>query len=325
MIDRTTIIRGPCKITYDGVTFYTREGVVLNINRNTSPVPVDGFGTVDRYLTGTSVTAEFVPHGRLDQATLDVLYACALLQPGQSIFGSTDKAMVIVSAAETVTILNAAITRPPGLAMQAGRPPLQAVQFTGLVAKNADPALLASYLTTAGGAAIGVDIGRDMMFSGFWGATWTPASIETWPAPIYSEGGWELAVTLGLSPVNVDGIGAVDMTVTDIEAQVRGIPIGVTPAMLRQAMAPVPPGGSIFFPDSTGTEIASGVLSVQSSAAEPPVSLLVAMPKAALTTASQRWKADQNRNGQIAWQATRFVSGTPAVLQPLFEVTLLQV
>jgi hypothetical protein len=324
MIDRTTIIRGPCKITYDGVTFYTREGVVLNINRNTSPVPVDGFGTVDRYLTGTSVTAEFVPHGNLAQATLDVLYACAALQPGQSIFGATDKAMVIVSAAETVTILNAAITRPPGLAMQAGRPPLQAVQFTGLVAKNADPGLLASYLTTAAGAAIGVDIGRDMMFSGFWGASWAPASIEAWPAPIYSEGGWELAVTLGLSPVNVDGIGAVDMTVTDIEAQVRGIPIGVTPAMLRQAMAPVPPGGSIFFPETGGADIPSGGLSVQSSA-EGPVVFLVSMEKAAMTTASQRWKSDQNRNGQIAWQATRFVSGAPAVLQPLFSVTLVQV
>ena len=49
--DRTTIVRGPCKITYDGATFYSKGGVTLAMNQSTFDKEVDGYGMVGKAKT----------------------------------------------------------------------------------------------------------------------------------------------------------------------------------------------------------------------------------------------------------------------------------
>lgn len=319
MIDRTTIIRGPCNITHDGITYYTREGVTLNVTRNSSPVPVDGFGNVDAYYTGLTVTAEFVPHGSLYQATLDKLYAGVGLVPGASLYGATDKPMVITSAAETVTVVNAAITRMPPLSLQASRPPIGAVQFTGLCAKNGDPGELESYITSGSGSSVGTAIQRQSMYSGTFKAAWDPAlGSSAWPDVFYSEGGFEVVPTLNLSPVNVDGIGAVDMTVVSVEARVRCNPVGVSPAAIRAALSPVAPGKSLFYAQPDDLPAGPLVLSTEQTG-DHYFSVNAAL--ASLSSGAKRWKVDQNRVGQIEFSLLRAYNAAAGTFSALFTLT----
>jgi len=217
--DRTTIVRGPCKITYDGATFYSKGGVTFTATNSSFDKDTDAYGPVGKIKTDFQVVVEFEPVGEIEALTTLFPYASTAM--GASLCGATDKPLVIVSASATYTVLNAIVTQMPSLRLSATATAFGSVQFTGLLKKAGDPADLGYYYTIGVGASIGVAFDPAKIICGPYYCSW-PTS-ET-----YSEAGFEISFDLSMNPVTVDGFGTVDMSLTSLGANLSFIPIGMS-------------------------------------------------------------------------------------------------
>jgi hypothetical protein len=140
---------------------------------------------------------------------------------GASIYGSTDKNLVIVSADKTYTILNAQITQMPTISCSATKTAFGSVQFTGLLKKDGDPQNIEDYYTTAGGDSIGTGFNPSLIYTAPYTATL--GALD----PFMSAEGFEISFDLSLNPVLVDGIGTVDMSMGNLGCNITCIPTGI--------------------------------------------------------------------------------------------------
>ena len=217
--DRTTIVRGPCKITYDGATFYSKSGVVLTTTNGTFDKETDAYGIVSKSKTDFTILVEFEPVGEIESLT--VLFPHGNTAMGASIYGATDKPLVIVSADKTYTILNAQITQMPNVTCSANKTAFGSVQFTGLLKIGGDPSAIEDYYTTGVGASIGTAFNPAMIITAPYVATL--GALD----PFMSAEGFEISFDLSLTPVMVDGIGTVDMSIQGIACNIVCIPTGI--------------------------------------------------------------------------------------------------
>lgn len=216
--DRSTIVRGPCKITYDSATFYSKGGVSLTMTNSTFDKETDAYGIVGKSKGDLQMVVEFEPVGEIEALTTLFPYGSTAI--GASIYGSTDKSLVITSVDAVYTINNAAVTQMPSIRCTANNTAFGSVQFTGLVDKSGDPNSLADYYAATTGGSIG--------------ATFDATKIVTAPytatlgaiGPFYSEAGFEIAFDLGLNPVTVDGMGTIDMSLQNLGVNITCIPTG---------------------------------------------------------------------------------------------------
>jgi hypothetical protein len=217
--DRTTIVRGPCKITYDGATFYSKAGVVLTTTNATFDKETDAYGIVSKAKTDFQMVVEFEPVGEIESLT--VLFPHGNTAMGASIYGATDKPLVIVSADKTYTILNAQITQMPTISCSANKTAFGSVQFTGLLKIGGDPSDVADYFTTGAGASIGTAFNPALMITAPYVATL--GALD----PFMSAEGFEISFDLSLAPVMVDGIGTVDMSMQGLGCNITCVPTGI--------------------------------------------------------------------------------------------------
>jgi len=218
--DRTTIVRGPCKITYGGATFYAKGGVKISQANATFDKETDSYGVVGRGKTDFTQTIEFTPVGEIE--ALAVLFAQGNTAFGTSLATGTDTPLVIVAADATYTFLSSFITGIPSISASAGKTAFGSVTFTAVLKKNGDPMNKIDYYTIGAGASIGT--------------AFDPSKIVTAPyaamlaggTPFYSEGGFEIAFDMTSNDVMVDGIGLVDKTFGGIDCTITCIPVGVS-------------------------------------------------------------------------------------------------
>lgn len=234
--DRTTIVRGPCKITYDGATFYSKGGVTLTVTNSSFDKDTDAYGPVGKIKTDFQVVVEFEPVGEIEALTTLFPYASTAM--GASICGATDKPLVIVSASATYTVLNAIVTQMPSLRLSATATAFGSVQFTGFLKKAGDPTVIADYYTLGAGAAIGVAFDPAKIICG-------PYYCDFPGAETYSEAGFELSFDLSMNPVIVDGFGTVDMSLTSLGANLSFIPTGISEGEFEGLLEGVEFGSSL--------------------------------------------------------------------------------
>jgi len=296
--DRTTIVRGPCKITYDSATFYSKGNVVLTTANATFDKETDAYGVVSKAKTDFTMVVEFEPVGEIEFLT--VLFPHGNTAMGASIYGSTDKPLVIVSLDKTYTILNAQITQMPSIQCSANKTAFGSVQFTGLLKKSGDPALLIDYMTSGAGASIG---------TGF-----SPAGIITAPyqatlgsiSPFFSAEGFEISFDLGFSPVVVDGIGTVDMTMQSLGCNITCVPTGAAQNDF----------GTLFNLLDAGEDLASSALDISTATVG---GLNFDCAAVQVIDFVRNFSASENRLGALTLAAKRtFSTGVPVAL---FTVT----
>lgn len=291
-IDRTTIIRGPAKITYDSATFYSKGGISLTFTNSTFDKETDGFGIVNRAKTDLQIVVEFEPVGEIEE--LAKLYPYGSTAIGASIYGSTDKPLVIVAQGNTYTINNAQITSLPNIRCTANNTAFGSIQFTGLIENSGDPSTLADYyaVTQSGTFA-------DTVFD--------PSKLITAPytatlggsTTFYSEAGFEIAFDLSLTPVTVDGIGTVDMTLANLGATITCIPINAAYNAFDTYF------GSL----DAGEDLASATLDISTTTTG---GLNVDFAGVQITDFQRRFSPNDNRNGTLTMVAKRtFTTGAP--------------
>lgn len=294
--DRTTIVRGPCKITYDTQTFYSKGGVTLTQTLSTFDKDSDAYGPFSKAKTDFQIVVEFEPVGEIE--ALSTLYSYGNTAMGTGIYGSTDKNLVIVAADKTYTIKNAAVTQMPSIRMTAGNTAFGSVQFTGLLALNSDPNTITNYMTIGAGASIG--------------ATFDPSKVITAPytatlgaLSFMSEAGFEVSFDLGLAPITVDGIGTVDMALQSLGATITCIPTGVAVDAFQ----------SYFGSLDTGEDLASAQLDIATLTVG---GLNFDCAAVQVLDLASRFSPTENRLGQLTMAAKR--TFTTGVQNALFTV-----
>ena len=301
-IDRTTIIRGPAKITYDSATFYSKGGISLTFTNSTFDKETDGFGVVNRAKTDLQIVIDFEPVGEIEE--LAKLYPYASTAIGASIYGSTDKALVIVSEGYTYTINNAQITQLPSIRATANNTAFGPIQFTGLVDNSGDPSNLSDYYSVTNSGTF-----ADTVFD--------PSKIITAPytatlagsTTFYSEAGFEVSFDLALNPVTVDGIGTVDMTLGNLGATITCIPINAAYNALDTYF------GSL----DAGEDLAGSTLDISTTTVG---GLNLDFAAVQIMDFQRRFSPADNRNGTLTMMAKRtFSTGAPQALFTVAAVT----
>ena len=292
--DRTTIVRGPCKIVYDAQTFYSKGGVSLTMTNSTFDKETDAYGIVGKAKTDFQVVVEFEPVGEIEALT--VLFPYGSTSIGASIYGATDKTLVITATDATYTIRNAAVTQMPSIRCTANNTAFGSVQFTGIIDKGGNPNLLADYYSVGAGGSIG--------------ALFNPAAIVTAPytanlggsLAFSSEAGFEIAFDLSLNPVTVDGMGTVDMSLQNLGVNITCIPVGVAENSFDTYF------GSL----DAGEDLGVATLGIQTTTVG---GLNFDCAAVQIVDLQKRFSPTENRLGQLNMSARRtFASGVPAAL-----------
>lgn len=292
--DRTTIVRGPCKITYDSATFYSKGGVVLTQTNATFDKETDAYGNVGKAKTDFQMVIEFEPVGEIEALT--VLFSQGNTAMGASIYGATDKPLVIVAADGTYTILNAQITQIPTIRCSANNTAFGSVQFTGLLKIGGNPNLLVDYMTIGAGATIGTAFDATKIVTAPYTATLAGA------LSFMSEAGFEIAFDLGLTPIIVDGIGTVDMTLQNLGCTITCIPTGIAKDSFQTYF------GSL----DAGEDLASATLDISTTTTG---GLNFDCAAVQVIDAQSRFSPTENRLGQTTFAAKRtFSTGNPVAL-----------
>jgi hypothetical protein len=298
---RTTIVRGPCKIAFDSATFYSKGGVSLTMTNATFDKETDAYGVVSKSKTDFQIVVEFEPVGEIED--LAKLFPYGNTAMGASIYGGTDKALVITAADATYTINNAAITQMPSIRCSANNTAFGTVQFTGLLEINGDPGLIESYYAVDTGGSIGT--------------AFDPAKIITAPyqatlgaiGPFFSEGGFDISFDLSLNPVAVDGIGTVDMSLQNLGATITCIPTGLAENSFD----------TFFDTLDAGADLASSALDISTATVG---GLNFDCAAVQLIDLQKRFSPTDNRLGQLTLAAKRtFNTGAPVALFTVAAVT----
>lgn len=234
-INRTTLLREPGKIIFDGAHLYSQGPLTVKPVINNASVVTAMHGTVDR---GRVVDRLFTISGVLagEWKDLAVLFHALNLPIGASVFGSTDKPLIVHGRLGTkITFTNGAITKPPVIIGGAGKTLFGAFEATCLIANNGNPATEAAYYTITSQAYPG-DEAFDptslltLPMDAVWGDT------APWNAFLTREG-WTITSEVTLTPEIVDGVGTADMKVKDKQVSASCVPAGVTPAQVQSKLS----------------------------------------------------------------------------------------
>lgn len=217
-MDRATISMGPGLVTWDGATIHVEDEIKMKIAPKLFDVVTAGYGVVDRRREDMEIEVSFTPKM---WDNLDKLFPYATTAIGSSIYGATDKALVIKPVTGTGwTIANAAITKLPDIKLSASKAMLGEMTLTGLLANNAATGTMSSYVSTAsGGALSGFDLTKILngLYTAAWGST---------IASFHSEDGFDISFDLSLEDVMVDGLGTIDKMLSGLAATCKVTPVG---------------------------------------------------------------------------------------------------
>jgi hypothetical protein len=224
-MDRVTILKSPGTISFDGAVIHSENDIEVTLSKDLFEVTTSGFSVVDRRVRDKTITITCTPSMWLN---MDKLFPYAALPVGASIYGSTDRPLVITPrTGAPLTIANAAVTTLPNLNLSAQSSAIGQMTFTGIVANEANPSAIASYLAWGSHAANADLTGFDLTKVRNAPYTLTRNSIA-----YLSETGYQVNPTLNLEPVYVDGLGTVDMRLNSLTMAVQFTPVGKTEASI---------------------------------------------------------------------------------------------
>jgi len=222
--------QGPAAVIFDGYTYYSQAGVSSVLRRESSNIQSDMHGQIDERHKSQRQEISFVPVGELEQMSKYFPYAVADI--GKSIFGATNKPVVIHTYADgkTVTFPRAAITKLPSLHLGPNKTPFDTMTITA-IGKRVTQQTDSAWWKTIASVAFS-DTGFDDtkiitdVYNAALGARSTPydamGAIE----------GFKFDVNLGLKDVMDDGTGLHDIILQSMTGQVSFAPNNLTESQI---------------------------------------------------------------------------------------------
>jgi hypothetical protein len=295
-IQRSSLIRGPAKITFGGATFFTRDDIVLRHVPVWEPVVSSLHGQIDKFKRDFMIRFSVNLMGLWDN--LGVLFPSALVNPvvGARIFGDTDTALVIhAKNQDRVTLHNCQITGLASLHLGVDQELFSgAVEFTALLKNNANPEDSGAYFTADTAAytetTFALTAFKKARWTGAWGA-------KTGFTAIVPQGGFQVGWQLDLVPDVADGHGTIDMTIGNgaLVAQCRCVPLGPTPAQTDTAQDVEAAHGTLLSAGSADLTLTAGSDSL-------------VLTNANLVESGRAFGTQPLRIGEVVWETTRLLT-----------------
>jgi hypothetical protein len=307
-IARTSILRGPCKVTFNGATFFAKDGVTLELGLETFELPVDAHGIVDERVLERVTKVRFTPSGEWENLTVLWPHGSTLI--GTSMFTGSDLPLVIqtigavAASTTTLTFKAAAVTKMPQIILKSSSTMIGEVEFTCIGADN-------QAWTTA-----------DNLFAvstaAYSDTTFDPSVIKTEPYTLaWGSSPWNsfssldgvvVDFNMSTSPVTTDAEGIVDMMFTNLQVTATLTPVGITEAQIKTAMrldgASNVRGRSLNA--NSADLVCTGVITTAN---------IITIKNAQMKAAPMVWNSTVPRIGAVQFVATRgFSAGVRAAL-----------
>jgi hypothetical protein len=303
-IDRSEIIRGPAVLQYSTETFYSKGDVVVTVEQTTFDKESDVFGIIGRAVTDRQVKIRFTPVGEIEALTVLYPYGDASDYPiGSSVFGAADFALTITGSLNKLIVHNCAITQMPSLTLGAGTTAFGECEMTGLIKRDAEPNLAASYWAyTESTNALPDAMDAAIVLAAQYQATYMGLTVH----PVNA---FTVDFDMTLSPVIADGTGTIDMRLQDLQFSTSWEP-------LAQAAA-VPADTLGYLANGIGAEVFSGALTIATATSG---GISFAADKACLTNIDILWSTTNNLNGPMTVVSKRDINA--GALDNLFTVSV---
>jgi hypothetical protein len=313
---RSSIIRGPAKITYRSQTFWTQSDIELNFNLETFEINTSAHGKVDERVKDILPQVSFTPAGEWEALAVLFPYMSnqsgAIVVIGSEIFTASDGSagdsplVIHTLGGTTYTFHAAAVTKMPDIILASTKTLFGAVTFT-CIRKDDTLWTAANSLFTIDEAAGAPTTTTDFSPSNIITQPYTC----TWQSPMASfqtKEGVIVSFDTGFDPVELDSVGQVGMTLKNVGVMARCIPVGITEAN----------GLSALKIQGSGTGRGKSLLAGAADFVATGTGVVVTVKKAAIKQAGHRFGSTVLRLGEYGWVAARdFPSGVAA---PLFSV-----
>lgn len=284
---RQSIVRGPGTVTFDTLKFYDASGITAEVDSTTKEIPSSIAGTLDTIKTDQIGKISFTPVGNLSSAMVAKLFPAYIQKPviGQSIFGETDKPLVVSSMAGTkVTFNAAALTKFPDLILSPVETAFGGVEFTALLANGKLPTETGAFYAVTSAAYADGEPPRTNLSGLHYTGTFGSLSIPD------TEAGWTVTVEASLTPVTTDSQGTIDYTLGGVVVRARCVPLGLSESQILSAL-PVAKGRG------------ASVATANDLIIEATGGLKVTLKNAALVTGPIQWGTTQLRAGELGFVA----------------------
>lgn len=148
----SAIVRGPAVVEFSGgsgasawtYTFRTKGDVSFSHETQAFDVESSELGVVDQRAQEIMATVSFTPVGVVDADGVAILWPHLAKLPGQSLFGSGDVTVKVrpvagsTSAADTIVLGNAAVTKMPDIVISAVQTQVGEVEVRGILQDGMD-------------------------------------------------------------------------------------------------------------------------------------------------------------------------------------------
>jgi len=244
-------IHGPAIISFNGVSYYFKNGLKGSLKRKRAKIEVDAFGQIAEVAKDCIVEFSGVPAGAMRAADLagQMPYTPAMI--GQSIFGTTDTPLVVqtINDGATITWTRGAISKYAPMLLSATQGTIYEgeMTFACLMASNYNLTSATAWKSITPGV--------------FTDTTFDPAKVRmaqymaAWgSAPPYnamiSEDGFRLAPAIVTENIAVDNYGIIDIALKSVTGMARFKPANLTEAQIDtlialQGSGALVPGGAI--------------------------------------------------------------------------------
>jgi hypothetical protein len=326
-LTRSYIVKGPAKIVYNSITYFSPDDITLGIDDGAQDVNSSMFGPhVDRIVTNPKVTVSFTPHAIVGAGPAAVTRANAMAALVPAIFtngfygtqyigsGSELTLQIWSSNGELFTIYNAVITSPPSITFSADKPIFGSVTFTGIcktTSSDINLGLANSLLDVAesqadpGLAFLGVPEYLQRRYKAVLGTQ--TGFTEMWP---------ESGVTVSFSPNwrerQIQGL-TVDYELTGMEITAAFVPTGPTMSQIVNLIGIGGDNGASWAQGKlmTAQQATHSLTIVDPSDSSVPFTL----NKPIIRRASFRFSHEALRNGEIQFTSNvRFSTGAAVAL-----------
>lgn len=237
---RSNIVKGPAKVVYDSVTYFTPDDITLTLDDGGQDIATSMFGPkTDRLVINPKVTVSFTPHALVGTGPAEVTRAAAMAAVIPAIFtngfygtqfigsGSEKTLQIWGTNGELITVYNAVISAPPSLQFSANKPIFGSMTFTGICKTTSSDINLGvanSLLDVAtaqadpGLAFLGTPSYLQRRYKGALGSQ--TGFTEIWP-----EDGWSVSFNPSWRERSIQGL-TVDYELTGMEIVASCVPVG---------------------------------------------------------------------------------------------------
>ena len=308
-VTRASIIRGPGKVTWNGVNFWSKDDIQPKPMGTYNGIECSAYDISDETLDDARVEVDLSPFGLWQN--LAVLYPAWLLNPvkGMRLFGDTDLPLTVwgTQDSQLLAVANNQLMTPPPLALGPTADLYGAAKFVGLVPNGVDLGASATpiYSVQAGQADPGGNFAMTNYSRQRWGASWGTISGF---AAFQAEEKWDISFEVSWKPVLCQKL-TVDYALEKVRVMAKCKPVGPTAIQIAAAMHL--------------NDKAQGSRLADTSANCPDLVLTagaksVTVKSAALKTGGYRFGALVLRNDEVGFMATS--APTAGVMNALFAI-----